>query len=86
MATVSSRNLQTNERQDGNDYDSAIADYTEAIRLGSNDVATWANMTAAWEAKNEHDKAITYLDEAIRLGPNNQKVVKRKSLVMQKRQ
>lgn len=43
-------------------------------------------MTAAWEAKNEHDKAITYLDEAIRLGPNNQKVVKRKSLVMQKRQ
>ena len=52
------------------EFDKAIADYTEAIRLDPNDVP-YCNRGNAWASKGEHDKAIADFDEAIRINPKD---------------
>ena len=56
---------------DKGEYDKAIADYSEAIRL--NPKYTWAyiNRGNAWQAKGEYDKAIADFNEVIRLNPKH---------------
>jgi tetratricopeptide (TPR) repeat protein len=52
------------------EYDKAIADFTEAIRLDPNFAHAYYNRAYAWNAKKEYDRAIADFTEAIRLDPN----------------
>jgi tetratricopeptide (TPR) repeat protein len=49
------------------DFESAIADYSEAIRLDPQSVLAFFGRADAWQEKGEHDKAIDDYTEAIRL-------------------
>ncbi len=51
------------------EYDIAIGDYNEAIRLNPRHKWAYNNRGIAWEHKKEYDKAISDYDEAIRLDP-----------------
>jgi hypothetical protein len=48
------------------DYDRAIADYDEAIRLDPQDPLAYYNRGVAWHGKHDYDRAIADYDEAIR--------------------
>lgn len=52
------------------EFDKAIADYTEAIRLDPKYAVAYQNRGVVWSEKGEHDKAIADHTEAIRLDPN----------------
>jgi tetratricopeptide (TPR) repeat protein len=51
------------------EYDDAIGDFNEAIRLDPRDAVTYNNRGVAWERKGEDDRAIADYNEAIRLDP-----------------
>ena len=51
-------------------YDRAIAEYTEAIRLNPNLTAAYANRGVVYHEKGDYNRAITDYTEAIRLNPN----------------
>jgi tetratricopeptide (TPR) repeat protein len=55
-------------------YDGAIADYTEAIRLNPQGAAAYNNRALAHEATGNHDLAITDFTEAIRLSPKRAEI------------
>ncbi|GHT85531.1 hypothetical protein FACS1894137_09920 [Spirochaetia bacterium] len=52
------------------DYDMAIADYTEAIRLDPNYANAYYNRGVAYENKKDYDRAIGDYTQAIRINPN----------------
>jgi lipoprotein NlpI len=54
---------------DKKEYDKAIADYGEAVRLDPKDAAAYNNRGSARRAKSEYDNAIADYGEAIRLDP-----------------
>ena len=49
------------------DYDRAIRDFDEAIRLNPKNAALYKNRASAYTEKSDYDRAIRDLDEAIRL-------------------
>jgi tetratricopeptide (TPR) repeat protein len=51
------------------DYDRAIADYTEAIRLAPTSAWAYCRRANAYLFKDEFDRVIADCDEAIRLDP-----------------
>ena len=53
------------------EFDKAIADYTEAIRLDPEYAMAYNNRGRAWQQKGEFDKAIADYTEAIRLDPKD---------------
>lgn len=53
------------------DFDHAIADYDEAIRLNPTMAVAFDNRGRAYTDKNEFERAIADYDEAIRLNPNS---------------
>jgi lipoprotein NlpI len=53
------------------DYDRAIADYTEAIRLDPKYAISFDNRGQAYYAKQDYDRAIADYNEAIRLDAKN---------------
>jgi tetratricopeptide (TPR) repeat protein len=55
----------------GKQYDKAIKDYTEAIRIDPENARAFNNRGNAWYAKKEYDKAMKDYDEAIRLDPTD---------------
>jgi lipoprotein NlpI len=67
----SSRGLAWSDKKD---YDRAIADYTEAIRLNPQDAQAFYNRGVAWHFKKDYDRAIADYTEAIRLNPQLVKV------------
>jgi len=56
---------------DKKDYDKAIADYTEAIRLDPNYYNYYNRRGDAYNIKKDYDKAIADYTEAIRLDPES---------------
>jgi tetratricopeptide (TPR) repeat protein len=50
-------------------FDSAIADFTEAIRLDPKDASGFARRGTAYNVKKDYDRAIADFTEAIRLDP-----------------
>ena len=53
------------------DYDKAIEDYNEAIRLDPKEAEAFDGRGNAWAGKKEYDKALKDYNEAIRLDPKN---------------
>jgi len=53
------------------DYDHAIADFDQAIRLEPNNEPAFLNRGEAYLGKRDYDRAIADYDQAIRLAPNN---------------
>jgi small glutamine-rich tetratricopeptide repeat-containing protein alpha len=57
-------------------YDSAIEQYTEAIKLDANPVY-YSNRAAAWGGLGEHGKAVEDAEKAIELDPKFSKAYSR---------
>src|SRR5258708_4079187 len=51
------------------DYDRAIADYGEAIKLSPKDASAFAHRCEAYESKENHDAAVADCTEAIKIDP-----------------
>ena len=51
------------------DYDRAIADYNEALRLDPKDASAYNNRGSAYAGEGDHDRAIADYNEALRLDP-----------------
>jgi small glutamine-rich tetratricopeptide repeat-containing protein alpha len=62
-------------------YDSAIEQYTEAIKLDSNPVY-YSNRAAAWGGLGEHAKAVEDAEKAIELDPKFSKAYSRLGYVV----
>jgi tetratricopeptide (TPR) repeat protein len=56
-----------NAWRDKKEYDKAVADFTEAIRLDPKDARSFTARGNAWFAKKEYDKATSDFNEADRL-------------------
>src|SRR5262245_3020340 len=67
-------------RRKGN-YDRAIADYTEAIRLDPKYVLAYNNRCFAWYLKKDYDRAIADCNEAIRLDPKHAQAYNNRGIV-----
>jgi len=55
---------------DKKDYDRAIADYDEALKINPNLVPAYNDRGVAHHDRRDHDRAITNFNEAIRINPN----------------
>ena len=53
------------------DYDTAIRDYYEAIRLNPQHAGAFHNRGRAYAAKSDWDQALQNIDQAIRLNPEH---------------
>ena len=58
-------------RKDKGEYDKAIQDFNEAIRLDPKSKEAFRERGMTWAAKGEHDKAIDDLGKAIKLDPRS---------------
>jgi tetratricopeptide (TPR) repeat protein len=56
---------------DRGDYELAIEDYTQAIKLDPNLAAAYINRGNAYGSKGDHDRAIADHNQAIRIDPND---------------
>ena len=56
---------------DRREYDKAIADYGEAIRLDPQDASVFEDRGTAWYLAGRHDNAIADFTEALRLNPTS---------------
>ncbi len=65
---------------DKKDYDRAIADYSEAIRLNGNYATAFSNRGVAYRAKGEFDRAVADYSEAIRLNPKHARAFNNRGL------
>ena len=59
---------------DKKQFDKAIADYTEAIRLDPRGASAYAGRADAWRCARDYDKAIADYTEAIRLDPKDARI------------
>jgi S1-C subfamily serine protease/regulator of sirC expression with transglutaminase-like and TPR domain len=62
---------QGNAKMDKEEYDGAIKDFSEAIRLDPRNAQAYLERGFAWACKDEFDNAIKDYDMAIRLDPKN---------------
>ena len=66
--------------QDERDYDRAIADYTDALRLKPDFAHALYNRGLAYQTKGDYDRAISDYTEAIRLNPTYFRAYKNRGL------
>jgi tetratricopeptide (TPR) repeat protein len=59
------------QKTNNSNYDGAIADFTQAIRLNPNDASYYRRRGYAYGSKRDYDRAIADFTEAIRLNPNS---------------
>ncbi len=64
------------EHRNKGDYDRAIADYTEAIRLNPQLANAYANRGNSYYYKKDYDRAIADYEAALRIDPNTQNAAK----------
>ena len=67
------------------DYDKAISDYNEAIRLDPNYARAYNNRGIVYGDKKEYDKAISDFNEAITLNPNYAKAYYNRGVAYRKK-
>jgi tetratricopeptide (TPR) repeat protein len=67
--SVAAHNLRGSAYYDKGEYDIAIADFNDGLRIGPPSGIIFHNRGNAWRAKGEYAKAIADYDQAIRLGP-----------------
>jgi tetratricopeptide (TPR) repeat protein len=58
-------------REKKQDWDGAIADYSQAIKLDPRNASSWYIRGDVWKEKKVYDKAIADFSEAIKLDPRN---------------
>jgi tetratricopeptide (TPR) repeat protein len=63
------------------DFDRAIADLTEAIRLDPDAVVAYQDRAASYRNKGQYDRAIDDLDHAARLNPNDARTFMSRGIV-----
>ena len=61
-------------------YDRAIQDLDQAIKLNPRDANAFNNRGRAYNSKGQHDRAIPDLDQAIKLNPSDAKVFNNRGL------
>ena len=66
-----------------NDFDSAIADYTAALRLDAGLAVIYGNRSWAYVGKGDSVHALADAEKALDLSPNDPEAVTRKKAVMQ---
>jgi WD40 repeat protein/serine/threonine protein kinase/tetratricopeptide (TPR) repeat protein len=59
------------KRFENRDYDNALSDFTEAIRLAPQNAQAYVSRAKTWDAKGDVDSALEDLAESIRLNPNS---------------
>ncbi|MDR2493722.1 MAG: tetratricopeptide repeat protein [Spirochaetaceae bacterium] len=52
------------------EYDRAVADYTEALRINPNNAIVYNNRGYAYKEKGEYDRAVADFTAALRINPN----------------
>ena len=67
--SVAAHNLRGSAYYDKGEYDIAIADFNDGLRIGPPSGIIFHNRGNAWRAKGEYAKAIADYDQSIRLGP-----------------
>jgi tetratricopeptide (TPR) repeat protein len=68
-ASVAAYNLRGSAYYDKGEYDIAISDFNDALRMGPPSGIVYHNRGNAWRDKGEFAKAIADYDQAIRYGP-----------------
>jgi tetratricopeptide (TPR) repeat protein len=68
-ASVATYNLRGSAYYDKGEYDIAISDFNDALRIGPPSGIIHHNRGNAWRDKGDYAKAITDYDQAIKLGP-----------------
>src|SRR3981189_1294491 len=63
-------NMRGSAYYDKGEYDIAIADFNDALRIGPPSGTIFHNRGNAWRSKGDYARAIADYDEAIRLTPN----------------
>jgi len=63
------------------EYDLAITNFTEALKLDPNMSAAYTNRGIAYYNKSDNDRAFTDLNQAVRLDPNDDRAVGYRGLV-----
>ena len=67
--SVAAYNLRGSAYYDKGEYDIAIADFNDALRIGPPSGIIFHNRGNAWRGKGEYAKAIADYDQSIKLGP-----------------
>ncbi len=65
------------------EYDAAIAEFNEAVRLDPNDAEAYRLRGDAWGFKRDNDKAIADYDESIRLDPNDPRAPSARAILVE---
>jgi len=73
-------------RLEKKDYDQAIADFGEAIRLDPASKVQYNNRGNAWLAKGDYDRAIADYSEAIRLDPRHVYAIRNRGVAYRSKQ
>ena len=68
------------------EYDRAIKDYTEAIRIDPAYVNALIGRGVSWGEKGEWDKAIADFDAALRIDPDNQYAIRNRAATVSMKQ
>ena len=67
------------------EYDRAIQDYDQAVKLNQNYAKAFSNRGLAYYNKGQYDRAIQDYDQAIKLNPNDAKAFRNRGLAKAKK-